>query len=98
MLLIKLNKQVIAAIIRKTGGIGTMETRPLTIHVNVEAARIFEALPEEEQHKLEVLLSLKLSEATRQKRVLEDVMTGISDKAQSRGLTPEILDSLLHEQ
>jgi hypothetical protein len=75
-----------------------METRPITIHVNVEAARVFETLPEEKRHKLEVLLSLKLSEATRQKRPLEAVMTEISDKAQSRGLTPEILDSLLHEQ
>jgi hypothetical protein len=75
-----------------------METRPITIHVNVEAARVFETLPEEERHKLEVLLSLKLSEITRQKRSLEAVMMEISDNAQNRGLTPEILDSLLHEQ
>lgn len=75
-----------------------METRPITIQVNVEAARFFETLPEKQRHKLEVLLSLKLSEATRQKRPLEAVMTEVSDKAQSRGLTPESLDSLLHEQ
>jgi hypothetical protein len=75
-----------------------METRPITIHVNAEAARVFETLPEDKRHQLEVLLSLKLSEATRQKRPLEVVMTEISDKAQSRGLTPEILGSLLHEQ
>lgn len=74
-----------------------METRPITIQVDIESARIFEALPEEQRHKLEVLLNLKLSEATRQKRPLEVVMTEISDKAQSRGLTPEVLDSLLHE-
>ena len=75
-----------------------METRPIIIQVDVETARMFEALPEEKRHKLEVLLSLKLGEATRQKRPLETVMAEISDNAQSRGSTPEILDSLLHEQ
>ncbi|MBW4583386.1 MAG: hypothetical protein KME42_27800 [Tildeniella nuda ZEHNDER 1965/U140] len=75
-----------------------METRPITIQVDVETARMFEALPEEQRYKLEVLLSLKLSEATRQRKPLETVMTEISDRAQSRGLTPEILNSLLHEQ
>jgi hypothetical protein len=97
MSLSKLVNKVIEAIIRKTRT-ETMETRPVTIHVNVETARIFEALPEEQRRKLEVLLSLKLSEATRQKKPLEAVMTEISDNAQSRGLTPEILDSILHEQ
>ena len=96
MPLSKLLNKVIEVIIRKTRT-GIMETRPVTIHVNVEAARMFEALPEEQRHKLEVLLSLKLSETVRQKRPLEAVMTEISDNAQNRGLTPEKLNALLHE-
>ena len=75
-----------------------METKPITVRVNVEAARIFETAPEEERRKIEALLSLKLTQVTREKRTLEEVMSDISQKAQERGLTPEILDSILNEQ
>jgi hypothetical protein len=75
-----------------------METKPIIVHVNVEAARIFEAASEEQRHKIEALLSLKLTEVTREKRILEELMSDISQKAQERGLTSEILDSILNEQ
>jgi hypothetical protein len=74
-----------------------METKPITIHVNAELARIFETVPEEQRRKMEALLSLKLSEVTRSKRSLEEVMSEISHKAQARGLTPDILDSILND-
>ena len=74
-----------------------METKPITIHVNSETARIFETFPEEQKRKIEAFLSLKLTQATRDKRTLEEVMSSISKKAQERGLTPEILASLLNE-
>ncbi len=45
-----------------------MQTKTIAIRVNAEVARIFEAASEEERRKLEVLLSLKLSDATRSKR------------------------------
>jgi hypothetical protein len=75
-----------------------METKSITIRVSAEVARIFEAAPEEQRRKLEALLSLKLSDATRSKRPLEEVMSNISRNAQARGLTPEILDSSLDEE
>lgn len=75
-----------------------METKPITVRVNVEAARIFETAPEEERRKIEALLSLKLTQVAREKRTLEEVMSETSQKAQERGLTPEILDSILNEQ
>jgi hypothetical protein len=75
-----------------------METKAITIRVNAEVARIFEAASEEQRRKLEALLSLKLGDATRTKRPLEEVMSKISRNAQARGLTPEILDSLLSEE
>ena len=75
-----------------------MTTKSITVRVNAEAARIFETGSEEEKRKIEALLSLKLSQATREKRTLEEVMSEISYKAQKRGLTPEILDSILHEK
>jgi len=75
-----------------------METKTITICVNAEVARIFEKASEEQRRKLEALLSLKLSDATRHKRPLEEVMSDISRNAQARGLTPEILNSILNEE
>jgi hypothetical protein len=74
-----------------------METRPITLYVNTEAARIFAVASIEQRRKIEALLSLKLTQASREKRTLEEVMSDISQKAQERGLTPEILDSILYE-
>ena len=74
-----------------------METKTIAIRVNADVARIFEAASEEQQHKLEALLSIKLGDVTRSKRPLETVMDEISQNAQARGLTPEILDSILND-
>jgi hypothetical protein len=75
-----------------------METKPITVHVNLEAAHIFETATEEQRRKIEALLSLKLTQVTREKRTLEEVMSEISQKAQERGLTLEMLDSILNEK
>ena len=72
-----------------------MKTKTITIRVSAEVARIFEAASEEQRRKLEALLSLKLSDVTQSSRSLEEVMSEISQNAQARGLTPEILDSIL---
>ncbi|MEE3715808.1 hypothetical protein V2H45_03495 [Tumidithrix elongata RA019] len=74
-----------------------MKTKTIKIRVNAEVARIFEAASDEQRRKLEALLSLKLSDTTRSKKTLEMVMSTISRNAQGRGLTPEILDSILSE-
>ena len=75
-----------------------METKTITIRVNAEVAQIFEAASEEQRRKFEALLSLKLTDITRRKRPLEEVMSEISQNAQSRGLTPKILNSILVEE
>jgi hypothetical protein len=74
-----------------------METRSITIRVSPEAARVYNTATAEQQRKLEVLLSLKLTEVARAARPLEEILDEISRKAQARGLTPEILESLLNE-
>jgi hypothetical protein len=76
----------------------TMETKTISIRVSPEAAHAYEAATDEQKRKLDALLSLKLSEATRGKRSLEEIMSEISRKAQERGLTPEILQSILNEE
>jgi hypothetical protein len=76
---------------------GAMETETITIRVSPEAARIYNTATAEQQRKLEALLSLKLTEVARTTRPLEEIMSEMSRKAQARGLTPEILESLLNE-
>jgi hypothetical protein len=53
---------------------------------------------DEERRKLDVLLSLRLREATRPGVSLKEFMREISRKAQERGLTPEILQAILDER
>ena len=74
-----------------------METKTITIHVSPEAAFAYETASIDQQRKLDALLSLKLAEVMRAKRPLEVIMSEISHKAQERGLTPEILESILNE-
>ncbi len=75
-----------------------MQTHSITIRVSPEAAHAYQAATAEQRRKLDALLSLKLSEAARRPRPLEQVMREVSRKAQDRGLTPEILDELLDER
>jgi len=74
-----------------------MATQTITIRVSPEAARVYNTATAEQQRKLEALLSLKLTEVARTTRPLEAIMSEMSRNAQARGLTPEILESLLNE-
>lgn len=74
-----------------------MATQTITIRVSSEAAHAYNTATAEQQRKLEALLSLKLTEVTRSSRSLEEIMNEMSQKAQERGLTPEILEALLNE-
>ena len=73
-----------------------METKTITIRVDAET-RAYASASQEEQRKLDTILNLKLREITRSQRPLEEVMDDISRKAQERGLTPELLESILNE-
>jgi len=76
-----------------------MATEAITIQVDSEAAKVFNGAPAEEQKKMEALLSLWLKEiAAADTRPLKDVMDEIGREAQRRGMTPEILDSLLKDE
>ena len=76
-----------------------MTTATISIEVDSDAARAFASAPAEERRKLELLLALRLRELTREPpRPLREVMDDIGAKAEARGLTPEILNSLLHDE
>ena len=75
-----------------------MKTEGITIQVDAEAAQAYRAASEEERRKIDSLLRLKLRSAMRSQVSLKTYMEEISRRAQERGLTPEILESLLDEE
>jgi hypothetical protein len=74
-----------------------MQTEEITIRVDADAARAYRATADEDRKKLDLLLSLRLSEALHPRGSLRELMHELSRKAQERGLTPEILESILRE-
>ena len=75
-----------------------MKTDEITICVDAETAIAYRSASEEDRRKLDALLNLRMSDATRSGGSLEHIMRQISQKAQDRGLTPQILNSILDEQ
>ncbi|MEF8797234.1 MAG: hypothetical protein V5A22_05140 [Salinivenus sp.] len=75
-----------------------METDQITIRVDAEAAKAYRAASEEERRKIDSLLNLKLRSATRSQVSLKRYMDEISKRAEERGLTPDILESLLDDE
>lgn len=74
-----------------------MQTEEITIHVDPGAAQAYRTAPDEVRRKLDLLLNIRLQDALRTGGSLQDLMREISRKAQERGLTPEILESILDE-
>jgi hypothetical protein len=74
-----------------------METATISIEVDAKAARAFAEASAAERGKLQVLLDLRLRElVSGPVRPLKEIMDDIGAQAEARGLTPEILESLLH--
>ena len=64
-----------------------MSATSIRIRVDPETARAYREASEPERRKLDLLLSLRLREATQRPESLEDVMREVSRNAQARGLT-----------
>ncbi len=75
-----------------------MDTREITIRVDADAAKVYAAASTEERGKIDLLLSLRLSQVTGSSEPLEQVMRETSKAAQNRGLSEEKLDELLREE
>jgi len=76
-----------------------MTTQMLSIPVDETAARIYREAAPEERRKIEVMLSLNLTNwAKRSKQDFFDTMDRISEEAERRGMTPEILESILRDE
>jgi len=68
----------------------------VNIPLDTETAKIYEKAPLAEKKKMQILLSLWLREFEKPSVSLDELMDDVSRKAQQRGLTPEILDSILN--
>jgi hypothetical protein len=76
-----------------------MATATISLELDADTARAFSAASAEDRRKLQLLLSLRLRELTaRPARSLKEVMDEIGRHAEARGLTPEILESLLRDE
>jgi hypothetical protein len=69
----------------------------ITVSVDPDVANAYRLASDNDRRKLDLLVNLRLRDATRSKASLKDVMLEISQNAQRRGLTPEILQSMLDE-
>ena len=72
-------------------------TERITVTVDSEVAEKYRSASKSERLKLDWLVSLHLRNLMGPRRPLEETMRELSREAQERGLTPEILQSILDE-
>ena len=73
-----------------------MANPTITIPVDPQTAQVYNSAAPEERRRIQALLSLWLRElATGDSPSLQQVLDEVGRKAKARGLTPEMLDSLL---
>jgi hypothetical protein len=71
----------------------------ITIPVDSQVAQAWEAADEQGRQKAEALVGLWLREVLSEKRrSLEEIMDEAGREAEARGLTQEILDSILKDR
>jgi hypothetical protein len=76
-----------------------MPEATITIPVDAETARAYHTASPDDQKKIQLLLRLRLRELSElPKNSLVEIMNAIGAKAEQRGLTPEILEALLHDE
>jgi hypothetical protein len=71
------------------------ETEQITLQIDADLAKAYEKASDQDQSKLQLLLTLWLRELFVRSTSLKSLMDELSDKAQERGLTAEKLETLL---
>ena len=74
-----------------------MRQEQITVSVNPDVANAYRIASKDEKRKLDLLVELRIRNATRSKSSLRQIMEEISKNAKKRGLTPDILQSILDE-
>ena len=70
----------------------------ITVSVDPDVAKLYRSASDNERRKLDLLVNLCLRDATESGKSLRDTMLEVSRNAQRRGLTPEILQSILADE
>ncbi len=70
----------------------------ITVSVDSDVAKLYRSASDEERRKLDLLVNLRLRDVADSGRSFQDVMEEISRNARQRGLTPDILQSILDEE
>ena len=66
--------------------------------VDSDVADLYRSASDNDRRKLDLLVNLRLRDATESGKSLRDTMLEISRNTQRRGLTPEMLQSILDEE
>jgi hypothetical protein len=69
----------------------------ITIQVEPEIAKAYREAEPEKQQKIQIFLNIMLQKAVSQKPLL-DIMEEASQQAIAKGMTPEILQSILKDE
>lgn len=72
-----------------------MPDETITLPIDPEAAKAYNAATPGDQRKIQALISFWLRELATAPPDLKKLMDDVSQKARDQGMTPEILDSLL---
>ena len=70
----------------------------ITVSVDPDVADVYRSVSDDDRRKLDLLINLRLREATESGRSLHTILLEISRDAQRRVLTPEILQSILDDK
>jgi hypothetical protein len=75
----------------------SMTTEQITIPVSPGLAKAYGEADPQQRLKLALMMEMGLQSAIRDTRTLQEVMRDIGRKARERGMTPEILESILND-
>ena len=67
----------------------------ITVSVDPDVADVYRSASDDDRRKLDLLVNLRLREAAASRSSLRTLLLEISHDARRRGLTPEILQSIM---
>ena len=70
----------------------------ITVSADPDVAVTYRNASDHDRRKLDLMVNLRLREVTAPGRSVRETMVEVSRNAQQRGLTPDILRSILHEE
>ncbi len=70
----------------------------ISVSVDSDVAQSYRSASARDRRRLDILVNLHLREATEPGQPLEEIMAEISRNARRRGLTPDVLKSILDDE